>query len=226
MAGRWGSRSGSQLVSRLAEMDLHLPPWQRGQVWDGERQRAFCRALWRGLPTAPLLLWEQRVDAEPIDPNAVPDRYGYTPSNYHHRIVVLDGQQRLAALGVPMRRWNGVPLDPPESYLDLEDGEWKAEPMPGLPWPLTLTAVSDPGGYWRAGGDDARRLQELWWQAAQRCRPDLLCYTIPRGTPVGEVIEIFRAWNAPGVPIPPEQIDALIRGADLSWVPPGEVSGG
>jgi len=209
-------------------MDLYLPPWQRGQVWSGEQQRAFCRALWRGLPTAPILLWEQRVDAYPI-PGAVPDRFGYTPSTYRHRIVVIDGQQRLAALGVPMKRWNGVPIEPPAAFLDLEDGEWKAEPMPGLPWPLTMAAVSDPhgttDGYWRAEGEEARRLQELWWQASGLCRPDLLCYTIPQGTPVDAVIEIFRSWNAQGVPFPPEEVESLIRQADLTWIP-AEVDNG
>lgn len=220
-ASRWGQRSGGRHLRELAEMDLHLPPWQRGQVWTGEQQRALCRALWRGLPVAPILLWEQRTDSAKVADPKHRDGYRYVGAT---RTVVLDGQQRLAALGVPMRRWDGVPLVLPEAYLDLEDGTWKAEPMAGLPHALTMLAVTDPFGagriFWSAQGEAERRLMRLWCEAAEYSgRPDLMTYTIPSSTCREEVIEIYRSWNAPGTPFPPDEVDALIRGADMGWIP-------
>lgn len=64
-----------------APRTFHLPRWQRGQVWTPEQQVAFAETVWAGLPFQPVLLWEQ-------------DAPGGA-----RRLIVLDGQQRLSAMG-------------------------------------------------------------------------------------------------------------------------------
>lgn len=183
-----------------------LPPWQRGQVWTPAQQVAFCEAVWYGMPFQPILLWQR-------------DGYKGAP-------IVLDGQQRLCALGAYVLRADGTPNAPTAAHLDLETGRWQVGPADGHP-PITMAHAASTGWLhdeWTPDGraDLARwRTSSLVAEASERLRGGRsFVYTIGTGVPVEDVIRIFRVWNTPGVAFPPDEVEALIRAADLSWTSP------
>jgi hypothetical protein len=188
-----------------------LPPWQRGQVWTPAQQVALCEAIWSGLPVAPLLLWERK-----------------TGPGFEDRVtVVLDGQQRLCALGARVLRHDGTPCTPPAAYLDLETGRWGAEPASSHP-PITLARATSSHWTWDRDGYRAQYDDATWWRwaslvvyAASRldraCNP-MVVYMGPM-VEVEQAIAVFRSWNVPGTPMDPAEVDALVRAADLSWRP-------
>lgn len=138
-------------------------------------------------------------------------------------ILVVDGQQRLAAMGVPMTRWTGEAVPLPASYLDLEGGgTWNAEPTPGLPCKMTFAEVADPFRIFSAGGYKrcSERLAVLWGQAAERVRQAQVVYAMSRYCAYEDVIHIFRTINTPGVLFSDEDIERLIREAGADWAPP------
>ncbi len=192
----------------LCDAVYHLPPWQRGQVWTPDQQVAFCRTVWDGLPYAPMLLWERRTG---------PDRKGQS-------IVVLDGQQRLSAMGATILRADGTPNTPTAAHLDLETGNWQVGPADGHP-PITMRRAVDAlwgMRYWQETRDEDRwRTVMLCAQAETRLRrAESSVYVIGSGVRVSEAVRIFQAWNVPGVPISPDEIERLIRDIDAEWEPP------
>lgn len=189
----------------------HLPPWQRGQVWTPEQQVAFCECLWRGLPFAPLLVWERW--------------HGGGIANRSN--VVLDGQQRLCAVGAHVIRPDGSPTVPTSAFLDLETGRWGTEPAPDWP-PITMRDAASGGSEW-AWDDDLwetlgrtghRRLRMLLAHAAQRVGMlEVVTYLMGASVPPEDAVRVFRSWNRPGTPIPEDEVEALIAQADLGWMP-------
>lgn len=191
----------------LCDSVYYLPPWQRGQVWTPDQQVAFCRTVWDGLPYAPLLLWERRMG---------PDQKG-------RAMVVLDGQQRLSAMGAAVLRADGTPNEPTAAHLDLETGRWQMGPADGHP-PITMRrAVDTSWGFhhWQETRDEERwRTVMLCAQAETRLqRAESSVYVIGPSVRVDEAVRIFQAWNRPGVPIPPDEVERLIRDIDAGWTP-------
>lgn len=88
---------------QIAEMAFRLPPMQRPVVWDRARQLAYVRSVWAGLPTAPIILW------------------GRWSSDV---AWILDGQQRLTALGVCILNAAGEPQPVVRWGFDGVAGEW------------------------------------------------------------------------------------------------------
>lgn len=181
----------------------HLPPWQRGQVWTPEQQVALCEAVWEGLPVAPFLVWER-----------------YNPATKTGGAVVLDGQQRLCAFSARVKRHNGTPCDPTAAHLDLETGRWQVGPAKGHP-PVTMANLTDMDWMeqqiWNLPD---RRTQSLVSQAAARIGAWTgVVYRIGERVSPEYATEIFRGWNVPGVPIPADEVEALIQQADLGWTP-------
>ena len=195
-------------ISQLTRETYYLPPWQRGQVWTPDRQVAFCRTLWDGLPFAPILLWERRVG-----PN-INDRVS----------VVLDGQQRLTAVGARIVRHDGTLNTPTAAHLDLETGRWQVGPADGHP-PITMARMANSQWLWRDGrrqveGDDWWRTVSLIADADNRIRlSSTSVYVIGASMTVDDAIRVFDTWNTPGVNIPREELAELIREADRSWAP-------
>lgn len=193
----------------LHDTTYHLPPWQRGQVWTPAQQVAFCETVWNGLPFSPILLWERRVGKDTA-------------------AVVLDGQQRLSALGARVLRHDGSPNAPTAAHLDLETGRWQVGPAEGHP-PITMRAASDV--WWAfeprpsVMDDEHYRLAMLVATAAERLqRSDTSVYIIGPSTPVEDVVRICRAWNVPGTPFTPEEVERLIAEANLGWTPAVEAT--
>lgn len=193
----------------LNETTYHLPPWQRGQVWAPAQQVAFCETVWNGLPYSPILLWELRVEKDTA-------------------VVILDGQQRLCALGAHVLRHDGTPNEPTAAHLDLETGRWQVGPADGH-LPITMKQAADVWWTWQLRPsmteDEHYRLAMLVSAAAERLQhSDTSVYVIGASTPVEDVVRIFRAWNVPGVPIPPDEVERLIRAANLGWTPAMEAA--
>lgn len=209
----WDRCRPVQLCLRQVVQDhvYHLPPWQRGQVWTPAQQVAFCECLWRGLPFAPLLVWERSHGAPKHEVSG----------------VVLDGQQRLCAVGARVLRADGSPTAPTSAFLDLETGRWGTEPAPDWP-PITMRDAASGGSDWiwgevlRAslGRERHRRLGMLLAHAAQRVgMTEAVTYLMGPSVPAEDAVEVFRSWNRPGTPIPPEEVEALIAQADIGWMP-------
>ncbi len=189
------------LISQLVEdYELHLPPYQRGVVWTGEQQRAFCADVFAGFGIQAMLFW------------AMPSPFGGNA-----RCYVLDGQQRLTALGVPLRRADGTMNPLPASFLDLETGTWKEEPTehPSIVQPLTAANVAcfhpciDPNVF-------DRRIGKLLHVGRNRLYRDIQIFVLEANTTPEVAVEAFRRWNRPGTPFAEEQIEALISECGLT----------
>ena len=105
---------GTQGLRRIGECDYWLPPMQRPVVWTREQQLTYVRTLWTGMPCAPIILWDSyRVDGV-------------------HRMWILDGQQRLTAIGAHIRTADGTLRPPTRFCFDPVDGRWLDDPgQPG-----------------------------------------------------------------------------------------------
>ncbi len=155
-------------------------------------QRAVCKTLWDGLPLPPVTIWDQPHGARGV--------------------FVLDGQQRLRALGCPF----ADDPAPCASHLDLETGRWEASPP--HPFPTTAWALSrySPEPFFRTArgtmpSDELDRIADLWCQANERIRLlSIFTFTISAEAGQAEAAEIFRRINTPGVQMTPEEVDALI----------------
>jgi hypothetical protein len=187
----------------------HLPPWQRGQVWTPAQQVAFCECLWEGLPFAPLLVWER----------------SHGELKHGRSSVVLDGQQRLCAVGARVLRSDGSPTVPTSAFLDLETGRWGTEPSPDWP-PITMRDAATMGSGWlddlyeTMDRAERRRLRMLLAHAAQRVQMiEVVTYLMGPSVPAEDAVRVFRSWNRPGTPIPEDEVEALIAQADLGWAP-------
>lgn len=207
-----GCRPVVLTLSQILRSDqvYHLPPWQRGQVWTEAQQVAFCETLWNGLPVAPLLVWTRgKRDAE---------------GREHH--IVLDGQQRLCTLGAQVHRHDGTPCTPTRAVLDLETGRWSVGEPDGRQI-VTARQASNVFETTRSMWSEIRsdeglwRLIQLMGDAENRIGQNgrLVVYAIGNDADPDAAVAIFRSWNVPGVPIPPDEVEALIRAADLSWTP-------
>jgi hypothetical protein len=178
-----------------------LPPFQRDLVWSPEQQAAFCNTVFQGLPTAQCLVWRRYVAGK-------------------HVSLVLDGQQRLAAVGAPVRRHDGTVNPPPRAYFDLATGRFGTDPGR---WALTMADIA----VFR-GCDHLRTSDELeaagdleghdLWHAKIYANDvaggrDLTFFVIDENATPEYVVESFRAINRPGVPFDQAEVERLVQAA-------------
>jgi len=83
---QYGPEKSSQVLSLSLSMSqftkpLFVPTFQRPVVWNSEKQIRFCQNVLRGIPLAGFMLWER-----------------------DWKSWVVDGQQRMTALGIPLMR--------------------------------------------------------------------------------------------------------------------------
>lgn len=156
-------------------------------------QIAFCDAITQGQPIPPILLWEQKDG-----------------TNW-----IIDGQQRLTALGATVLRADGTPNTPTGAYLDAVRGRFG--PTPGR-WGLTAVRAAA----WRSLAIPKPRRGVIEWTWAfaagmvlSRC--SLVTYILNANATVEDAMQAFRAINTPGVPIDPAELERL-----LSHPSPGE----
>jgi len=83
----------TKLAAILDQIDsgsVLLPEFQRGYVWNRDQVRGLMRSLYLGYPVGSLLTWEARADGSPAR--------GETTAPSAHRVLILDGQQRITSL--------------------------------------------------------------------------------------------------------------------------------
>lgn len=189
----------------VGRMSFVLPSYQRGVVWTRAQQLALVRFVWSGEPISPVVVWE-RSWSEPL--------------------VVLDGQQRLTALGVPMMRADGTINDAPRFALDMTAGEW-LDADPGDRLVRVATAMEIAGAsmfnfvnsFYEVTEDDA-----LYDDLPAARLAAVECYAIARDMRIpvmvlrgrvghDAIVRAFRALATPGVPWTPEEIERMIASA-------------
>jgi len=180
-----------------------VPEFQRGAVWAEDRAVAYVTAWCRGLASSSMLVWATGHGKE---------RQGW----------ILDGQQRMMALGFTLRDASGEIRRGPVGYLDFETGAVVSEPGPMR---MTIAEITARASVRELGGPDNR-----WWQAhtewirdgdrrlaAMVFDAEEMSYTMPhtvsvlhQDTTPEAAREYFRHWNIPGVPFAEGEIDRLL----------------
>lgn len=176
-------------LRQVAGWTLHLPPIQRGLVWTPDQQLALVRAMWSGLPIAPLVVWR--------------------PAAYDGRVRwLLDGQQRATAIGLDVRTAGGERRPAPPTRWDWRTGAWSLD----VGEPSTLAGLTS----W--DWDAARCLPvglELSTRAHGTARAEECSVHVVEigawGEPISaaRLVEAFRALATPGVPWSEEDLAAL-----------------
>lgn len=195
----------TERLQHLAETEYLLPPYQRGVVWSREKQLTYLQTVWRGLPTAPCVIWRRRV-----------------PYSLQGQLWIMDGQQRLTALGANIRRADGTHNEPPIFRLDIPTGTWSLD-GPGEPWALCSLA-------------QANMLERPAWKdrglpvSHDLIHHPLQCYARAQNAyvqileiecPDERAAEVFSILAQPGIAWTPEELEGLItsiQDAGLSWM--------
>lgn len=201
--GRYGGLDGWRPTTlRIGSIrhPIYLPPFQRQPAWSKERQVAFADMALRGTPLAQILLVE----------------VGWLASS---RVYVLDGQQRLTALGLDIRRHDGTPNPPTGARFDVVAGTWgdgdgtyTVHEAAGVSFDLwnAAHAHSDERGFGLIALHEIASNIEIPCYVRRYARP-----TPEAGA---EMAAAFDAINIPGVPIDPADLSALLAGC-AGWVP-------
>lgn len=195
---RWHNGQDARIYHDIG----HVPEFQRGAVWTEDRAVAYVTAWCRGLASSSMLAWIT----------------GYNPS----RAWILDGQQRMIALGFTLRDAAGEVRRGPVGYLDFETGAVVSEPGPMRMTIAEITAktsmhdlIGPSNRWWRVHTDwirgSDRRLTAMVFDAEE------MSYTMPHTVSVlhqdvtpAQAREYFRHWNIPGVPFADGEIDRLL----------------
>lgn len=169
---------------------FRLPAFQRGERWTPAMQAAFCTAVLVGDPVPPVLLWERRDGT-----------------------WVIDGQQRLTALGARVVRSDGSPNAASGAFLDVREGRFG--PARGR-WDLTAVRLAR----WRALNipRPGRGVRDWEWAAVAgdvMRRRSLVTYVLGPEATRDDAVRAFRAVNTPGVPMDHGEVEALVASATV-----------
>lgn len=189
-------------VRQVVEDDVwYLPPFQREVVWSPEQQVAFCDSVFTGLPTATVLAWRRYVGKE-------------------RRVVLLDGQQRLTALGATVRRADGTTNPPPQAYFDLRAGRFSTDPGR---WALTMRDIVGLDFLRQIEVQEELEAAEDWegydqWYSRLYATDvaggrQLTVYVLEERATPEFVVAAFRAINRPGVQFDEAEVERLVAAA-------------
>ena len=112
-------------LGQLSRKPLRVPTYQRGVVWEPARQASVCQAAMACRVSPPVTLLTHRQQA-----------------------YVLDGQQRLTALGVRLERADGS-VNLTSAGMNLRTGQWQeisprtAQPIEDLPEGTTVYLAAE-----------------------------------------------------------------------------------
>jgi hypothetical protein len=190
-------------ASEVGRMSFTLPAYQRDVVWSRTQQLAFVRSVWDGQPVSPVVVWE-RSWSEPV--------------------AVLDGQQRLTALGVPMLRADGTTNDVPRFALDVAAGEW----LDADPGDRAVVRVTTPVEIAGAKGwdfvdefDRENPENDPYDDLSEPRCAAIECLSIAQGLRIpmmvlrgpmdpSVIVQAFRTLATPGVPWTLEEIERMV----------------
>ena len=194
-------------ASEVGRMSFTLPAYQRDVVWSRAQQLAFVRSVWDGQPVSPIVVWE-RTWSEPV--------------------AVLDGQQRLTALGVPMLRADGSVYEVPRFTLDIAAGEWlDTDPgdrvvrvipfieiagAPMFDFVESFDEIDDGSLYEDMSASRCAAIECL--SVAQRVKIPMM---VLRGsTDPSMIVQAFRTLAMPGVPWTLDEIERMIASVEVA----------
>jgi hypothetical protein len=165
-----------------------LPAFQRGERWTPEMQASFCSAVLKGDPVPPILLWDRRDGT-----------------------WVIDGQQRLTALGAPIMRADGSYNTHTAAYFDVKTGSFSLRQGR---WSLTAAQLAR----WHSLGKPktARVAREWDWTAIAGTvlrKRNLVTYVLGPDATQEDAVRVFKSINTPGIPMSPGEVEALIASA-------------
>jgi hypothetical protein len=189
-------------ASERAAPPFVLPPWQRPFVWTDDQVMAYHERLLTGGHGGVVVIWRR-----------------YTKTG--QQAVILDGQQRLTAVGVKMRRADGTPApDLRRPVWDALAARWTWEPGPlRLPFAgvcdwRTVDALRDAAldGDVAALDTDEMRLLRCYAMEAMR-RPEVVSVVIETsGEPAAQSRAALRAFldlNRGGTPMDTDTLAGL-----------------
>ena len=197
-------------ASQRDSMPFVLPPWQRPFVWTDDQVMAYHERLLTGGHGGVVVIWR---------------RYSKTGQ----QAVVLDGQQRLTAVGVRMQRADGgAAPDLRRPVWDALAARWTWEPGPlRLPFAGVCDwrtvdrlrdAARDSAGY----SDEARLLSWCGMEAMRR--PEVVSVVIETsGDPAAQTKAALRAFldlNRGGTPMDADTLaglEAAAAGGGDEW---------
>lgn len=204
---RWRTTT---LRMRDFKAPVYLPPVQRVPKWTPQQQIDYCAAMMRGEPTGQILI---------------------VSAGWHtlRRNYVIDGQQRLTALGIDVVRHDGTRNPPTAARFNVHTGEWGGTEEEGS-YSLAESAGSD-FDMWRRADDvpvvGRARVRGLAELNRLTSDIDLPAYTAnfyaPDEKAGREIVSAFASINHPGTPITPDDLAALLSFGE-GWIPAtGEV---
>lgn len=198
---RWRPRG--MRVRDFARNPLYLPPFQRAaDAWTPRMQIDYCTALLNGAPTTQLLMVE----------------VGWNETSRHY---VIDGQQRLTALGVDIVRADGTRNPPTAARFNVHTGEWGGTEADGS-YSLAEASEFECDMWHRADDHSRERSRGLGRLNLLVSDIEVPAYTSSFYDPseaIGrELAAAFASINHPGAPIHPDVLAGLLRFGE-GWVP-------
>jgi hypothetical protein len=183
-----------------------LPPYQRPAVWTIDQSAAFLTRLMRGFPGGTVLLWERHNEARAA-----------------REWWLIDGQQRLTALGARVLRADGTANPTPVLHLDLDAFATAPDdapiwfPEPRGAFSPTVADLMDYHYLWDRR--DEVGPGDLAWHlliAAQEAIQNAEFHTMQAGgwsgdrVTAADVRDLFVAVNTGGTPMSAEDVAALM----------------
>lgn len=178
-------------IEGVLTLDLRLPRFQRQVVWSVEQQQAFAQAVFDGvvLPT-PIVIWRPRNTLDHF---------------------VIDGQQRLTALDVPLTRADSPQPRQPLA-LDVLAGRIVIDDKPTAPR-YRLRDIADFIAHrrlwldlWKGHDDEVADAVSHAYAALNATRLHFL--TIEGSA--ADAYDTMRALNTPGVPYDLRALEAAL----------------
>ncbi len=190
--------SVERVLDAMKRGDYRIPPFQRKYVWTDDHVVTLLDSMLRGHHIGTILTWERR-DLPPGEGSFG----GVTiPLREDRGELVIDGQQRLGALA---RAFFSDRFS-----CDLLTGTFLVD-APPAPWraPLGLfhnyLALLD----WSHGRFEERRTIWALWERLFRSKVAIVHLSEDRT--LAQVVETFRRLNSTGVPMPPEDLERILR---------------
>lgn len=155
-------------------------------------QAKFCTSVLQGLPIPPVMLWERPEGT-----------------------WVLDGQQRLTALGVRLVRPHagGRANAQPSAYFNSTKGVFAAEQRH---WSLTALRLARWHALDVSRKRPSRNIREWEWNFAANeimRKRTLVTYVLGPKATLDDAVQAFRSINTPGIPMSLAEVEALIATA-------------
>ena len=206
-------QSGRDFIHRFYDSwgkeDYFLPPWQREFVWTDEQKLSFYnRIIMDGGFFGSVIIWRRRSAKGLMRP----------------QYLILDGQQRLTSMGVPMRRYDGQMQSTSLPTWDSSCMKWGWGSPDAQKGVFTLPQIMDP---YKLAMKLSKEMEE---DAAVTIVAHLLEMTdrthevdivltridtcsLPMGEQTKAAIQIFQDMNRGGTPISEDNLQNLIGAA-------------